>query len=267
MGRLCARAPTTTPAWSLTHERVLVGHNAVVDLNADVGESFGHWSLGDDAAVLDLVTSANVACGFHAGDPIGILTTCRLAVERSVVIGAQVGYRDLAGFGRRFIDVSPADLKADVMYQIGALQALARAAGSQVRYVKPHGALYHAVIDHEDQARALVSAVMTNDTELALVALPDSAAIRLAQASGVQTIREGFADRAYDRRGRLVARTEPGAVLTDAAQVAEQAVALARSGRVDSLCLHGDTPGAVTLAYAARRALLASGIAVKAFAA
>jgi UPF0271 protein len=254
------------PADSIDPRRPHVGHNARVDLNADVGESFGRWTLGDDAAMLDLVTSANVACGFHAGDPIGIYTTARLAVERSVVVGAQVGYRDLAGFGRRFMDIAPQDLKADVIYQIGALQAMARAAGTQVRYVKPHGALYHAVSEHEDQARAVISAILTNDSELAVMGLPGSALLRLAQGSGLQTVREGFADRAYDARGRLLARTSPGAVITEAAVVAAQAVRLASSGQVDSLCLHGDTPGAITLAYAARRALLAAGIPVAPFA-
>ena len=149
-----------------------------MDLNADVGESFGRWSLGEDAAMLQLVTSANVACGFHAGDPTGIQRTCRLAMQSNVVVGAQVGYRDLAGFGRRFMDIAGPDLKADVIYQIGALQALARSVGTSVRYVKPHGALYHAVARHEEQARAVISAILNNDEELAVVGAPGLPAAR-----------------------------------------------------------------------------------------
>jgi 5-oxoprolinase (ATP-hydrolysing) subunit A len=236
-----------------------------VDLNADVGESFGRWTLGEDAAMLQLVTSANVACGFHAGDPIVITETCRLAVRSNVVVGAQVGYRDLAGFGRRYMDVSGPDLKADVVYQIGALQAIARSVGASVRYVKPHGALYHAVARHEEQARALISAVLTLDESLAIVGVPGSLVLRLAAGAGLPTVREGFADRGYDAKGGLLARTEPGGVLTDAKDVAAQAVRLAKSGLYDTLCLHGDTPGAVTLAQAARRALAAGGVQVAPF--
>ena len=144
-----------------------------VDLNADLGESYGHWRLGDDDAMLTMITSANVACGFHAGDPAGLLRTCRSAVERGVVIGAQVGYPDLVGFGRRFLDIAPDDLAAAVVYQIGALDALARSVGGRVAYVKPHGALYNAVVDHEDQARAVVEAVASLDDRLPLLGLPE----------------------------------------------------------------------------------------------
>ncbi len=237
-----------------------------MDLNADVGESFGRWTLGEDAEMLQLVTSANVACGFHAGDPSGIQATCRLAAQGNVVVGAQVGYRDLAGFGRRFMDVSGPDLKADVIYQIGALQGLARSVGTSVRYVKPHGALYHACGTHEEQARAVVSAVLTNDDELSVVGPPGSLLLRLAAAAGLPTVREGFADRGYDRKGGLLPRTAPGALLTDAVAVAAQAVRLAQSGDIDTLCLHSDTPGAATLAQAARRALSAARVPIVAFA-
>jgi UPF0271 protein len=236
-----------------------------VDLNADVGESFGRWVLGDDAGMLQLVTSANVACGFHAGDPVGIQATCRLAMQGNVVVGAQVSYRDLAGFGRRFMDVAPADLKADVTYQIGGLEALARSVGTRVRYVKAHGALYHAVNKHERQARALIAAVVAQDDELGLVGQPGSLLLRLAAEAGVPVIREGFADRGYDAQGQLLPREGPGALLTDADSVAQQALWLARSGRFDTLCLHSDTPGAVTLARAARRALSGAGLPIAPF--
>jgi UPF0271 protein len=236
-----------------------------VDLNADVGESFGRWVLGDDAAMLQLVTSANVACGFHAGDPVGIQNTCRLAMKSNVVVGAQVGYRDLAGFGRRFMDVSPADLKADVIYQIGALQGLTRSVGTSVRYVKAHGALYHAVNQHEPQARALISAVLTNDEGLAIVGEPGSLLLQLAERAGVPVVREGFADRGYDAAGHLLPRSAPGALLTDAKTVAAQALRLAESGSYDTLCVHSDTPGAVTLAQAARRALTGARLPIVAF--
>ncbi|MGB7425048.1 MAG: 5-oxoprolinase subunit PxpA, partial [Ornithinimicrobium sp.] len=142
---------------------------ASIDLNADLGESFGTWRLGDDEAMLDIITSANVACGFHAGDALTLQRTCAAAAERGVVIGAQVGYRDLAGFGRRFIAMDPAELTADVLYQLGALEAMCRVAGTRVRYVKPHGALYHAVVDDEEQARALVEAISAYDSSLPLM--------------------------------------------------------------------------------------------------
>jgi UPF0271 protein len=236
-----------------------------MDLNADVGESFGRWSLGEDAEMLQLVTSANVACGFHAGDPTGIQRTCRLAMQSNVVVGAQVGYRDLAGFGRRFMDIAGPDLKADVIYQIGALQALARSVGTSVRYVKPHGALYHSVVQHEEQARAVISAILSNDEELAVLGAPGSLLLDLAGTAGLVTVREGFADRGYDAQGALLPRSAPGALLADASAVAAQAVRLARSGLYDSLCLHSDTPGAVTLAQAARRALSAASVPIAAF--
>ena len=155
-----------------------------IDLNSDVGESFGRWRLGDDEAVLGLVTSANVACGFHAGDPRTLRVTCALAAERGVVVGAQVGYRDLAGFGRRFIDVDPLELTDDVIYQIGALDAMARAAGHPVRYVKPHGALYNTAVHHERQARAVVDAVLAYDAGLPLLGLPGSRLLALGERPG-----------------------------------------------------------------------------------
>lgn len=248
-----------------------------VDLNADLGESFGTWRLGDDEAMLDIITSANVACGFHAGDALTLQRTCAAAAERGVVIGAQVGYRDLAGFGRRFIAMDPAELTADVLYQLGALEAMCRAAGSRVRYVKPHGALYHAVIDDEDQARALVEAVSAYDAFLPLMGLPGSASLRQAHAAGMPTVTEAFADRGYTAQGRLVPRGRDGALLEDPQEVARRMVRLATEGLLEaddgsdievearSICTHGDSPGAVAMATSVAAALTEAGVTLRAF--
>lgn len=249
-----------------------------IDLNSDVGESFGSWTMGDDAAILRSVSSANVACGFHAGDPSGIAQTCRDAVAGGVTIGAHVGYRDLAGFGRRFLDCTPTELADDVLYQIGALDALARAAGGRVRYVKPHGALYNAIVHHEAHAQAVVDGVAAFGGDLPLLLLPGSAALAAAHRAGLRGVAEAFADRGYTRQGALVPRREPGAVLHDEAEVAARMVRLATEGviesvdgadvRVDaaSVCVHGDTPGAVALAAAVRRGLEDAGVTIAAFA-
>jgi UPF0271 protein len=229
-----------------------------IDLNADLGEGFGHWTLTDDAGLLEVVTSANVACGFHAGDPSTMSRVAELAAARGVAVGAQVGYHDLVGFGRRELDVAPTDLTADVRYQIGALRAFA-----EVRYVKPHGALYNRIVHDEVQAAAVVDAVAVVD--LPLLGLPGSAALRLAEQQGIRAVREGFPDRAYDG-DRLRPRSQPGAVIDDPDEVARRAVAMAQSGDVDSLCLHGDTPGAVEIARRVRTALDAAGVDVAAFA-
>lgn len=248
-----------------------------IDLNADLGESFGRWTLGDDEAMLDVVTSANVACGFHAGDPRGLLRVCEQAAGRGVVIGAQVGYRDLAGFGRRFIDVDPADLMADVIYQIGALQGICLAAGTVVRYVKPHGALYNALVHHEAQAAAVVEAVRRVDASLPLLGLPGSVLLGLADAAGLPTVTEAFTDRAYLSDGSLVPRSRDGAVLHDPDTVAARAVRLVVTGEVEaadgaplridaaSLCVHGDSPGAVSMATAVRAGLEAAGVRLAPF--
>lgn len=249
-----------------------------IDLNADVGESFGRWRLGDDDALLELVTSANVACGFHAGDPATLVATCRSAVEHGVVIGAQVGYRDLAGFGRRFVDVSPDDLYADVLYQLSALDGIARTVGSEVRYVKPHGALYNAVVHHEEQATAVVRAVSDHSPGLPVLGLPGSAFLTAAGDAGLRAVPEAFADRAYTSTGALVPRSEPHAVLDQPAQVAGRVVKLVTEGRVtatdgtevqvhaESVCVHGDSPGAVAMASAVRDALAQAGVQLAAFA-
>ena len=250
----------------------------VVDLNADLGESFGAWKLGDDEALMRLITSANVACGFHAGDPLTLRRTCRAAVGAGVVIGAQVSYRDLAGFGRRAMDVPAEELAAELLYQIAALDGIARAEGSRVRYVKPHGALYHRVRSDQAQAGALIDALRAYDPSLPLLGQPGGAAAELATASGVLSIPEAYADRGYLANGSLVPRGSAGAVLTDPSLVAERAVRMVTAGvvtsadgadvpvRLRSLCIHGDTPGAVELATAVREGLTAAGVRLAAFA-
>ncbi|MFM2071413.1 MAG: hypothetical protein RLZZ623_1676 [Actinomycetota bacterium] len=236
-----------------------------VDLNADLGEGFGRWSLGDDLGLMPIITSANVACGFHAGDPVIMRSTCAAATQHGVVVGAQVSYLDLAGFGRRFIDIDPIELTDSVLYQIGALDALATAAGTRVRYVKPHGALYNAIVHHEAQAAAVVEALVTHGGDLPLLALPGSVSMRAADQRGIRTVAEGFADRAYTPDGRLVPRSEPGALITDPDAVAAQAVRLARQG-LESICVHGDNAHSVAFAAAVRHALEADGSVVAPFA-
>ncbi len=248
-----------------------------IDLNSDLGESYGAWTLGDDLAMLKLVTSANVACGFHAGDPTTLSATCSAASELTVRIGAQVGYHDLAGFGRRFIDVAPRDLTADVVYQIGALDGLAQVSGSAVAYVKPHGALYNAIVHHREQARAVVAAVHSYDPTLPVLGLPGSVFLEEAEKAGLRTVTEAFADRAYTPEGTLVPRTTDGAVLHDPAVVAERVRRLvvdhtleAVDGTVltvtaESVCVHGDTPAAVEMATAIRSLLDTEGITVEPF--
>ena len=249
-----------------------------VDLNSDLGESFGRWTLGDDAAMLPLVTSANVACGFHAGDPTTLRRTCALAVDSGVVIGAQVGYRDLAGFGRRFIDMDPVELTDDVLYQIGALEAMARVAGSRVAYVKPHGALYNTTVHSTGQAQAVVKAVGAYDPALPVLGLPGSELLAAAEKAGLRSVTESFADRGYTPEGTLVPRSQPGALVTDADEVARRVVRMVVDREVvavdgstvsvtaESVCVHGDSPGAVAMAEAVRAALDAAGVSVEPFA-
>ncbi len=236
-----------------------------IDLNADVGESFGRWTLGDDAALIPLLSSANIACGFHAGDPATLRRTCAMTVDHGVAIGAQVSYPDLAGFGRRFVDVAPDDLLADVVYQVGALDGLARSVGGRVGFVKPHGALYHAMSTSTAQAAAVARAVSAIDANLTVVAFPGSHLIQACTEVGVAVVLEGFADRAYASDGTLVSRSVPGAVLAQPDEVADQAARLARSGKIATLCLHGDTPGAADLARAVRQRCERDGITVAAF--
>jgi UPF0271 protein len=249
-----------------------------IDLNCDLGESFGAWRLGDDEAMLDIVTSANVACGFHGGDPSTLRRTCAMAAERGVAIGAQVSYPDLSGFGRRFIDIDPRELRDAVLYQLGALDGFAQVAGAGVMYVKPHGALYHACVTHPAQAEAVVAAAHEYDPAMAVLGPAGSPLLDCADALGMEPVPEGFADRAYLPNGLLTPRTTHGSVLTDPSVVAAQATQIAVNGevraidgstvsiRARSLCLHGDTPGAVGLAQAVRSALAAAGVGVYAFA-
>ncbi|GAA4928311.1 LamB/YcsF family protein [Streptomyces coeruleoprunus] len=251
---------------------------ASIDLNADLGEGFGRWRLTDDERLLSVVTSANVACGFHAGDAATMRRVCALAAEREVRIGAQVSYRDLAGFGRRAMDVPADELAAEVAYQIGALQVFARAAGARVSYVKPHGALYNRVVHDEEQARAVVDGVLLTGERLPLLGLPGSRLHRAADKAGLPVVTEAFADRAYTADGTLVPRSQEGAVVHDPEAVVERSVSMARFGvvtshcgrsvpvRARSLCLHGDTPGAVDLARRVRARLEATGVRVEAFA-
>jgi UPF0271 protein len=242
-----------------------------VDLNSDLGEGFGRWTLGDDDALLGIVTSANIACGFHAGDPSIMRRVCRRAAANKVSIGAQVGYRDLAGFGRRHIDIDPDELSAELIYQVGALDAFARAAGSTVSYVKPHGALYNTTVHDERQAAAVVSAVRTigaviSDTgSLAVLTLPGSALGRLAADAGIPVVTEAFVDRGYRADGTLIPRTEAGAILHDLDEIVARAVAFVKDGAAESLCVHGDTAGAVDMAIAVRSALLNAGVTLSPF--
>jgi UPF0271 protein len=250
-----------------------------IDLNSDLGESLGAWTMGDDAAMLSIVSSANVACGFHAGDAAGILKTLRAAAERGVAVGAHVAYPDLAGFGRRNMDVASADLQADVVYQIGALQGLAKVAGTRVRYVKPHGALYNTIAHDRRQAGDVIAAVRAIDPTLVLVALAGAPLVAWAREAGLTVVAEAFADRAYTPEGTLVSRREPGSVLHDPDAVAARMLRLAQEGVVeaidgstvrvqaDSICVHGDSPGAVAMARQVRAVLEQAGVAVQAFAA
>ncbi|HET6910455.1 MAG TPA: 5-oxoprolinase subunit PxpA [Mycobacteriales bacterium] len=238
-----------------------------VDLNADLGEGFGAWRLGDDEALLDVISSANVACGFHAGDPSTLARTVALAARRGVRVGAQVSYPDLVGFGRRRMDVQADDLTADVLYQIGALHAFCKASGTRVSYVKPHGALYNRIVDDDVQARAVVEAIVRWNDDLPLVTLEQSVAAEVAEAAGVRVVSEAFADRAYTSNGRLVDRRDADAVLTDPVEISTRVVRMVRDGVVraiegvdvtihaDSICVHGDTRDAVAIARAVRGAL------------
>lgn len=245
-----------------------------MDLNSDLGESFGAWRMGDDAAMLRIVTSANIACGFHAGDPQGLLRVLEQAKAHGTAVGAHIGYRDLAGFGRRDMAVAPADLKAETLYQIGALQALARAAGTRVTYVKPHGALYNRMAHDLPHADAVIDGILALDPQLALMVLAGSPLVAHAQARGLRVISEVFADRAYRPDGSLQPRGEEGATLHDPAEIARRMIDFARTGRItacdgtsiqiaaQSICVHGDNAQAVEIARHLRHSMEAEGIAL-----
>ncbi len=231
-----------------------------IDLNADLGESWDRWRSGEDVLLLDVVTSANVCCGAYAGDEELMRVTCEAAVERGVAIGAQVGYPDREHFGRVAVDVSPAELTREVVRQVQLLDRIVQSVGGAVTYVKPHGALYTTIVDHDVQAGAVVAALLALDAALPLLGPPRSRSLELAAESGLPTVHEGFADRAYTPDGRLVPRSEPGAVLDEPGDVAAQAVTL--MGDVDSICVHSDSPGALALARAVRAALEEAGARV-----
>jgi UPF0271 protein len=249
-----------------------------LDLNADLGEAFGTWTRGDDAAMFPLITSASVACGMHAGDPVTMLDTCRAAYELDVNVGAHLGYPDLAGFGLRSLDMTFDDLFGAVLYQLGALDGVAHAVGASVDYVKLHGALYDRTVRDAEQASAVIAAIQAYDPGLPVLGLPGSALLEIARDAGLPVVAEAFPDRAYFPDGTLVPRTQEGAVLLDAGQVAERAVRLATKGEVEavdgtvlriepqSLCLHGDTPGSVSAATAVRAGLEAAGVELESFA-
>jgi UPF0271 protein len=248
-----------------------------IDVNADVGESFGAWTMGADQELLGFVSSANVACGFHAGDPLVMDRTVALAAAAGVAVGAHPSHFDLRGFGRRTIDATAAEVEADVVYQVGALAAFAHGHGTRLTHVKPHGALYNQAATDEVLARAIARAVARADRDLVLVGLAGSAPMRrAAEEAGLRFAAEAFADRGYRADGSLLPRSAPGAVVSDPEQAAEQAVRIAREGtvataegaavslRADTLCLHGDNPRALEIARAVRRALEAAGILVQA---
>lgn len=248
-----------------------------IDLNSDLGEGYGAWKMGDDQAMLEIVSSANIACGYHAGDPKGMLATIRAAVDNGVRIGAHVSYPDRVGFGRRQMALSGDELFADVLYQIGALQGLAQVAGTQLDYIKPHGALYNTIAHDPIQAQAVIDAIIAYDSSLPLVALAGSPLISLAGQKGITTIAEAFADRAYHSDGTLVSRRHSGAVLHDPDEVAQRMVNLVMNHVVtsiegistllqaDSICIHGDSPDAVAMAITVRRAIEAAGVSIRAF--
>jgi UPF0271 protein len=246
-----------------------------IDLNADVGEGFAAWSMGDDEALLPLVTSANVACGAHAGDPTVMDRTVALALRHGVAIGAHPGYPDLAGFGRRELAMTADELRASILAQLGALAAIAGARGGALAHVKPHGALYNRAAVDPTLAEVVAGAVRAFSTDLALVGPPGSRLLAAAEAAGLATVPEGFADRAYEPDGSLRSRRLAGAVHADPGLAAAQAVSIARDGvakatdgsslevRVRTLCIHGDSPGAVEIARAVRSALETAGVEVR----
>lgn len=250
----------------------------MIDINSDMGEGFGAYQMGDDEALLAYVTSANIACGFHAGDPRTIDATVARAAAREIAIGAHVSYPDLSGFGRRSMRVSTEELVTDVVYQIGALEGFCRRHGTTVRYVKAHGALYNDLADNEELASAFADALLTYGGDLAALVLAGSPAVEVLSNKGVRVVREGFADRGYTADGRLVSRRQSGALITDPALVAERGWRIATGApieaadgsplalEVDSLCIHGDTPGAVDLARALREGLADRSVPVAAFA-
>jgi UPF0271 protein len=246
-----------------------------IDLNSDVGESFGAYRLGDDADVMRSITSANVACGFHAGDPAVMRATVRLARDAGVAVGAHPGFPDLVGFGRRNLEASPREVEDLVLYQIGALFAIAKSEGVALAHVKPHGALYNMAARDRKMADAIARAIRRFDPTLILFALPGTQLLEAGRAAGLPVAAEGFADRAYAADGSLASRTLPGAVIHDADEVVTRSLRMVRDGeviatdgsvlrfKVDTLCVHGDTTGAASLTRLLRNGLERSGVAIR----
>lgn len=249
-----------------------------IDLNSDLGEGYGPWTMGDDAQILDCVTSANIACGGHAGDPETMYRTLRLAAQRGVRVGAHPGYVDREGFGRRVIPMAVDEIGRMVVAQVGALVALARLVGTEVRYVKPHGALGNLAAADRGVAAGIVAAIQGLDPQLAVLAISGTMLEQVAREQGVAAYSEVFADRAYQPNGQLVPRSQPGAVLHDAQEAANRLVGYLRSGRMpvaggepialraDSICVHGDSPHAVEMARHIRARLQAEGVVLAPFA-
>jgi len=247
-----------------------------IDLNSDLGESFGRWTLGNDVEVMRSITSANIACGFHAGDPGVMRETVRRAKAAGVAIGAHPGFPDLVGFGRRNISATPQEVEDFVIYQVGALAGIAAAEGARLQHVKAHGALYNMAIRNRELAAAIARAVVAFDRRLVLFGLPGTELLRAGEAAGLKVAAEGFADRAYEADGSLTPRDRPGAVIHNAEEVVRRAVRMAQEGvvtamngrdlpmRVDTICTHGDTPGSHELTRRIRDALERAGIRVRA---
>jgi UPF0271 protein len=246
-----------------------------IDLNSDLGESFGPWPMGQDEALMDSISSANVACGFHAGDPGAMRATIALARKKEVAIGAHPGFQDLVGFGRREIKASPEEVEDLVLYQVSALAGMASAQGMKLQHVKPHGALYNMACRDRALAVAIAKAVAAYDRSLILFGLPNSELLRAGELEGLPVAAEVFADRAYDPDGSLTSRSKPGSVIHDTTQVVERAIRMVKDRtviavdgstialRADTICLHGDTPGAAEHARAVRAGLENAGISVK----
>jgi UPF0271 protein len=246
-----------------------------MDINCDMGESFGRWTLGHDAEVMPYISSANIACGGHAGDPNVMTATVRLAVQHKVAVGAHPGYPDLAGFGRRHFTLTGDEVRAMLLAQIGALYAIARSQGCDLSHVKPHGALYNAAMRDTALARAVIGAVKAFSADMPVFCLPGSAIAAVARELGTKCVLEGFADRAYEPNGSLADRSVRGAVLHEAPSAAEQALSLARgivtardgtelALRIGTICVHGDNPAAVEIVRAVRARLEQAGYAVTA---
>ncbi|MDK2913363.1 MAG: 5-oxoprolinase (ATP-hydrolyzing) subunit [Thermococcaceae archaeon] len=248
--------------------------NVKVDLNADLGESFGRYKLGLDEEVMNYITSANVATGWHAGDPLVMRKTVKLAKEKGVAVGAHPGYPDLLGFGRRYMKLTPEEARNYVLYQVGALYAFVRAEGLELQHVKPHGALYNALVKEEELTRGVIEGMVDFDKNLIFVTLSGSRAAEIAEEMGVKVAHEVFADRAYNPDGTLVSRAKPGAVIHDREEIAERVISMVKDGgvkaingewvelKVDTICLHGDNPKAVEIAAHIRKVLEEEGVKI-----